>query len=96
MVSVTTQIRPNPKVMYRTLDDEAVLLNVQSGLYYGINQVGARFWELVGEQGNMGAIYRAMLQEFDVTAEQLWQDLERLVEALRAEGLVEIDDSLDG
>jgi len=92
MITAASRLRRNPKVMFKVFEDEAVLLNVRTGQYYGINDVGARFWELAGEHANMGAIHQALLAEFDVTPEQLWQDLAHLVDELRAAGLLEVDD----
>jgi hypothetical protein len=36
-------------VVCAALDDEAVLLNVETGLYFGLDAIGSRIWELLAE-----------------------------------------------
>lgn len=70
------------------IDSEMVLLNPDNGLYYGLDAVGVRVWTLIKEQNTLGIVRDTILQEFDVTAEVLWQDLTRLVTEMRTHGLV--------
>ena len=75
-------------VIARRLGDETVILDLESGTYFGLDQVGARMFELIGEGRALGKIREAMLGEFDVTEDRLREDLERLVGDLQDHGLV--------
>ena len=77
-----------PDVLSRVLDGEAVLLDLESGTYFGLNDVGTRVWELIGAGMTLGEIRAALLAEFEVAPEVLERDLESLVTALNARKLV--------
>jgi hypothetical protein len=72
------------------LAGEAVILNLKSGVYYGLNSVGAYIWSLIQEARNLGEIRGALLREYEVEPECLEHDLATLLKALVAAGLVEI------
>lgn len=75
-------------VIVRRIGDETVLLDLESGTYFGLDPVGARMFELIGEGRALGRIREAMLGEFDVTEDRLREDLEKLVGDLQGHGLV--------
>jgi hypothetical protein len=72
------------------LVEETVVLNLASGVYYGLNSVGTRIWELLQKQTTVGDIRDVLVGEFEVTAEQCLDDLRRVLQELIAEGLVEV------
>jgi hypothetical protein len=76
--------------MQRT-GDEAILLDLASEHYFGLNAVGTRLWELLQQDGDMSAAYRTLLAEYDVTPERLEQDLLALLGQLSDAGLVALD-----
>jgi hypothetical protein len=76
-------------VVSRVLDGEAVILDLASSKYLGLNDVATRVWELLGEGKEFGAIRAALLDEFEVPAEVLERDLDRLFGDLTARGLIQ-------
>ncbi len=92
MTSLSSTIQIPEDVMFRDLGGEAVILNLASGKYYGLDEVGTRMWALLAEHGQVGPVYRAMLQEYDVDEERLRQDLFELVDRLAANDLVKVVD----
>jgi len=74
------------------LAGEAAILNLTSGMYYGLNAVGARVWTLIAEPRTVGDVLKQLLREFEVDARRCEQDLIALVEQLVVEGLVEVRD----
>jgi hypothetical protein len=83
-------------VVYRDLEGEAVILNLESGTYFGLDKVGTRIWSLLQEDGSLRRAFEAVQQEYDVTPEKLESDLLRLVEELRAKGLLNVYSSQEG
>jgi hypothetical protein len=77
-------------VVSRELEGEAVMLNLESGLYFGLDEVGTRIWALIQEHKSLRKVFEAMQREYDVASARLESDLLRLVEELRAKGLVSI------
>ena len=74
------------------LAGEAAILNVKSGVYYGLDSVGARIWNLIQEPRAVVEIQNAITDEYDVEPERCARDLVGLLEKLLAEGLIELKD----
>ena len=74
------------------LAGEAAILNIKSGVYYGLDPVGARIWNLIQEPRPVAEIQHAITSEYDVEPERCAQDLAALLEKLLAEGLIEVMD----
>ena len=84
-------IRIPDDVVFRVLGDEAVILNLASGVYFGLDTVGARMWQLMSEHGSTDKVIAAMLDEYEVEERQLCSDLAKLIEQLSEKGLVRAD-----
>lgn len=74
------------------LAGEAVILNLKSGKYYGLNEVGARIWNLLQEPRTLNEIRNVILEEYEVESEHCDRDLLNLLKELAAEGLIEVRD----
>lgn len=72
------------------LAGEAVILDFKSGVYYGLNEVGARIWNLIQEPKTINEIRDAILEEYEVEPSQCDLDLKALLQQLKAEGLIEV------
>ena len=78
----------SPSVVFRQMDDGAVLLDLESGVYFGLDEIGTRVWTLLVEQKTPDAVCEAMLAEFDVEPGVLADDVRRLVSELQQNGLL--------
>lgn len=76
------------QVMARTVGDETVILDLASGTYFGLDPVGARIWELLGEGRTLGQVCDQMLEEYAVSREELERDTLRLTQELLDQGLI--------
>lgn len=86
-----TAVRLCPEVLFKVLDDEAVLLDLDSGQYFGLNELGCRIWQLIPAHGRLGVIRDRLMEEYDVSADRAWSDLETLIAELIRRGLVRTD-----
>ena len=75
------------------LAGEAAILNLKSGVYYGLDSVGARIWTLVQQPLAIPTIRDALLAEYDVEPEQCQRDLLALIAEMMAAGLIEVADA---
>ncbi len=87
-ISLDSAVRPSDEVMFREIGGEAVLLNLTTGEYFGLDAVGAQIWRLLDEQRQVGAVLRRLLDEFDAPAELVERDLLGLVVQLAEKGLM--------
>jgi hypothetical protein len=75
-------------VMFRELDGEAVLLNLENEAYYGLDRVGTRMWIVLEASDSIADAHTQLLAEYDVDAHQLKTDMIELIEELREHGLI--------
>ena len=75
-------------VLARRTGDEMVLLNLDNEQYYGLDEVGTRFWDLVAAGGSFGSAITTLLEEYEVERDVLERDLTALVGELSENGLV--------
>jgi Coenzyme PQQ synthesis protein D (PqqD) len=72
------------------LGEEAAILNLKNSVYYGMNSVGARVWELLKQPTSVAALRDALLDEYEVDPDRCAQDLLALLHKMRDEGLIEV------
>lgn len=87
-VAISTTVVPSPDVLVQELEGEAVLLNLASERYFGLDDVGTRIWQHLADCGRLDRVCERMQEEFDVDVETLRADVLRLVEELIAAGIV--------
>lgn len=87
-VSLATLCRVSDDVVFRELDGEAVILNLVSGIYFGLDRVGTRMWQLVEQHGQLEAVLRQLRDEYDAPVETLEKDLVQLTSQLLDKGLL--------
>jgi len=85
------KIRLSPDALYQEIAGEAVMLDLKSSNYFGLGEVGNRYWQLIEEHGNFDVVLDIIFQEYDVSKEQLRKDLLELQESLETAGLLIVD-----
>jgi hypothetical protein len=81
-------LRTSDEVVARRLQDEVVLVHMQTNRIYTLNATGARCWELLKEGLQPPEITRRLMEEFDIAQAQLEEELGALLSRLEAEQLV--------
>jgi hypothetical protein len=87
--SLSDRFRPLPHVVWARQADATVLLDAERGLYYTLNEVAGRIWELLVAGEPVIEVLRCLGDEFEVPAETLEADTAVLLERLLAAGLIE-------
>jgi hypothetical protein len=95
MTGIEARVSIPSDVIFHDLNGEAVLLNLQTGKYFGLDSTGTRIWNLLVEFGSPGMAYNVLLEEFDVDAQHLNEDLLAWIDQLVERGLIQLDTPLD-
>jgi hypothetical protein len=82
-------ITVSPDVMIRKVGDESILLDLKTERYLGLDDVSARFWDLLTSGESIQSAYDKLLEEFEVAPERLHNDLDAFVQELIQFGLIE-------
>jgi hypothetical protein len=78
----------SPDVVFRDLDGEAVILDLSSGTYFGLNEVGTRVWHLVDDGRDPSQIVEIVATEYAADRETIARDVERLLDDLSSRRLI--------
>ena len=89
-ISFSDSVKVPDEVLISNLQDESVILNLESERYYGLDSVGTRFLSVLTASDSIEAAYNTLVQEYDVDRDVLRDDLLALVENLVTKGLVEV------
>lgn len=89
-VALTCKARVKEDAVFRDLGGEIVLLNLKTGVYFGLDPIGTRIWHLIQEHRSLREIRDALLEEYEVTKRQCEDDLLRFVGLLREKDLIEV------
>lgn len=81
-------VKLSPNALFQDLDGEAVLLNLDSERYFGLDDIGVRFWQLLETTGSLDEVVAQALLEFDVDEATLRRDLTVFLSELQQAGLV--------
>ena len=88
--STEVRVTAGKDIVSSRLADEIVILDLKSGVYHGLDGVGARIWELIGNATPIHDIRDALLEEYEVAADRCEEDLFSLIGELESHGLVQI------
>ncbi len=72
------------------LEDGAVLLDLESGVYYGLNAVGFQIWNLMKSPIRIGHLLNCLLEDYEVDPQVCEQEVLALVHSLASEELIQV------
>ena len=90
MVTFSDRAAAPAHVLVRLLDQESVLLNLESEQYFGLDETGTRIWQVVTTSPNIDTAYQELLAEYDVQPEMLRENLNELLGHLVEHGLLQV------
>lgn len=89
-ISRDTRLKVSSDVVFRELEGEAVILNLASGTYFGLDAVGTRIWQLLQSKERLGDVLVALGEEYDGPPGEIEADLLRLASELVNKGLAQV------
>lgn len=90
MVNVDSIISAGPDQLSCDLQGEIAILQLREGVYYGLDGVGTRVWQLIQQPIRVRDLCDRLVAEFEVEREQCEVDVLRLLDDLSAAGLIRI------
>lgn len=94
-ISDHSMIIPAQNQVSCKLEDESVILNLNTGVYYGLDPIGARIWHLIQEPKTLLEIQDILLSEYEVEADTCRNDLVTLIQEMAEQKLVEVTNGTD-
>lgn len=96
-MSEETRYRPSgPAIVSETVDDETIIVNLETGSYYDLNHVGACIWGQVEQGHTPGEAATQLVARFGAEADEARRAVDEFISDLVEEGLIaEIPAGLD-
>ena len=89
-IGADTLIRRGEELVASDLEGETVMMSVQSGMYYGLDSIGSRVWQLIEQPRSVSELCDILLQEYAVERAQCERDVIALLNEMHGEGIVDI------
>jgi hypothetical protein len=94
-VTATSVVVASKEQIGCDLGGEEVILDLDSGIYYGLNEVGASIWKLIQEAKSVTEIKKAIMEEYDVQPDRCETSILRLLNELAERNLISVSDQTD-
>ena len=89
-ISLSSKAKIRNDVLFREIEGEAVILNLATGIYFGLGQVGTAIWRLMEQGRRLKDILQSLVKEYEIEENRCREDLLKLTQALHKNNLVEI------
>jgi hypothetical protein len=88
-IAMETSYRINKsKVVHRIIGGEAVMLNLDNGYYYSLDEIGTKIWKVIDDGKSIESLIEVLLGEYEVTETQLRRDIRHLIGSLEDAQLI--------
>jgi hypothetical protein len=91
-ISEKTLVARDPDMLASEMDGEKVMMSIERGEYYGLDETGSRVWDLIENETRVGDIVVQLLEEFDVDRDECARDVMEFLEELKQKGLITTSD----
>ncbi len=89
-LSLSSRVKVSDDTLFQALSGETVLLELSRGVYYGLDEIGTRIWNLLAEGRSLEETVDVLVEEYDVDRARGAADVLRLVGELEERRLLEI------
>ena len=87
-MDVSTKLKRAEKVTFEKVADEAILIHLDTGTYFSLNNIGTEFWELFDGEKTLQELAESVAKKYEVESEMVIADLLDLVEKLAKDDLL--------
>ncbi len=85
---MTNALRIVDEVTWTDLGDEVVILKLDTGIYFGLERVGARIWTLIADGRRREEILQTVATQYNASRDEVERDFDELIDELSKEGLI--------
>lgn len=82
-------------VMMQSVDDETLLFDSATELFFSLNDTGAMMWEVMADHNDLANVHAELVEAFDVDPSVIENDLITFAGLLAEQSLVILNGQLD-
>ena len=80
----------NSNIVWREVDNELVLVNLDNGYYYTLNDSARVIWEVIAKEGNIDAVKNELIRVYDIAVGTVEKDIDTTLDGFVAEKLITV------
>ena len=88
-LDLNSQVKQKQSIYSSNIDDEAVMLNVEIGKYFGMNPIATDIWQKITAPTSIKSLIAELTSEYDISEEDCQKDVMLFLEKLMENGLIE-------
>lgn len=89
-LNLQSKLKQNTSIFANQIDNEMVMLNVDLGKYFGMNEVASDIWKILEQKTSVEMLYQQLATEYDISVQKCQEDVEPFLHQLISNGLIEI------
>ena len=89
-VHLSSKLKIAKDILVRELEGEAVLLNIQTGVYFGLDKTATATWQLMQKQKDLQGVLDSLLKDYEIDKKTCQDDLLKFASNLQKNAIVEI------
>jgi len=92
-IQLSSVVQRNQSIIHASVDDEIVMLDIDNGMYYGLDNIASRIWQMLETPNLVSDICLSMRSDFDVAEDQCQCDVLHFLNSLKHKNLISISGS---
>lgn len=88
MIGPASRFRRSDRVLVQEAAGQRILLDLDGGQYYALDEVSGRVWDLCDGSRDVTAVIAAVCEDYDAPPEVIAEDVEVFLEELAGEKLI--------
>lgn len=90
-ITTNTVISQIEEIVTTDIDGETVMMSIENGEYYGLDDIGSRIWELIEHPVKVSDLIDTLLERFDVDRETCEIDVLKFLNELNEDRILEVE-----
>lgn len=89
-ITLTSKIGRDPNILHSTVDGEIVMVSIDKGKHFGLDEVGSRIWDFIEKPLRISTIIELLVKEYNVEYEDCQKDVIQFTEQMLSLQIVDV------
>ena len=87
------RIRFKKDVIFSDLQDEMIIMDMNSGRYFGLNETGAKIWSLLDKHDDLKKVVKNLCDEYEISKEKCEKEIIQFIKGLQQKELIHVEET---
>ncbi len=90
-ITIETVISQIEEIVASDIDGETVMMSVENGKYYGLDDIGSRIWELIERPVKVSDLNNTLIERYDIDRETCERDVLKFLNGLDDDRILAVE-----